>query len=72
MGKAPFQLFKDTVKNINGPKYNYLKHIKYPVDFPVKMDGSIFSDTVIKDIDAIIYYRHQLTWQYCGRSIILS
>ena len=31
-------VFKDMIKNIEGPKYNYIDHIKYPVDFPVKND----------------------------------
>jgi len=56
MGKPPFKLFKDIAKNINGPKYDYIDHLKWPVDFPVKNDGSIFSDTVIDDIRAMIYY----------------
>lgn len=53
-------IFKNTIKNINGPEYNYLDHMKYPVDFPVKSDGSISSATMYNDIDAMIYYINTL------------
>lgn len=52
----PKSIFKDMVKNINGPRYDYVEHIKYPIDFPVKNDGSIFSNTMMDDISALIYY----------------
>jgi len=55
-------LFKNSIKNIEGPNYKYIDHIKYPVDFPVKSTGGIDSNTMSNDISALIYYINTLVF----------
>jgi len=69
-------VFNNNINNIEGNNYNYIDHIKYPVDFPVKNDGSITSNTMPNDIDAMIYYINTLLfsnkkkWEYSPYKIV--